>query len=126
MQDKQTKIIYWISTGLVALFIIPGVFFLNNPKAIDGTRHLGLPYWFHLELGIAKFIGGVILVLPMIRGRLKEWVYAAFGIDAISAIIGLVSVDGFVVGSFTPLIFLAILLVSYISYSKLWPTGFRP
>jgi hypothetical protein len=119
--NKQTKITYWISTGLIALFVIPGIFFLNSPKAIEGTRHLGLPYWFHLELGIAKFFGGIILILPMIRGRLKEWVYAAFGIDSISAIIGLVAVDGFTYNSFGPLIFLAILLVSYITYHKLWP-----
>jgi hypothetical protein len=117
--NKKLKITYWISTGLIALFILPGIFFLNSPQAIEGTRHLGLPYWFHLELGIAKFFGGIILILPFFRGRLKEWVYAAFGIDALSAIIGLVSVDGFVVKSFAPLIFFALLLVSYSSYHRL-------
>jgi len=118
MNTKVSKIIYWVSTGLIGLFILPGVFFLNSPFAIEGTHHLGMPYWFHLELGIAKFIGGIILVLPMIPRSLKEWAYVGFGIDSISAIIGLVAVDGPVLKSFSPLIFFAILWVSYYYYHK--------
>lgn len=117
----STKATYWISTGLIALFILPGIFFLNSPAAIEGTRHLGLPRWFHLELGIAKFFGGIILILPFIKGRLKEWVYVAFGIDSLSAVIGMVAVDGPGLQSFAPLVFFAILLVSYVTYHKLWP-----
>jgi hypothetical protein len=44
MKPKTTKIIYWISTGLLALFILPGIFFLNSPMAIEGTQHLGIPH----------------------------------------------------------------------------------
>src|ERR1700733_7745355 len=102
MTLKTTKIVYWITTGLLALFILPGIFFLNKEFAIEGTKHLGMPYWFHLELGIAKFIGGLILILPMVPMRLKEWAYVGFGIDAISATIGHLAVDGVVAGSFEP------------------------
>ncbi len=117
--SKRTKIIYWITTGLLALFILPGIFFLNSPMAIEGTKHLGMPYWFHIELGVAKFIGGLILILPMIPNRLKEWAYVAFGIDSISAMIGFLSVDGLQPMSFMPLIFLTILVISYIYFHKL-------
>ncbi len=119
MNIKSTKIIYWTSTGLLAFFILPGIFFLTKPFAIEGTRHLGMPYWFHLELGIAKFIGGIILLLPMFPKRVKEWAYVGFGIDVISATIGMIAVDGPAFKSYAPLIFLAILLVSYICYHKL-------
>ena len=119
MKNKTTKIVYWISTGLLALFILPGIFFLNSPMAIEGTRHLGMPHWFHLELGIGKFIGGLILIIPMIPARIKEWAYVAFGIDIISATIGALSVDGPVPMSFEPLVIFIILLVSYISFHKL-------
>jgi len=119
MNLKTTKLIYWASTGLLAFFILPGIFFLNKPFAIEGSRHLGMPYWFHLELGIAKFIGGILLILPMIPKRIKEWAYIGFGIDVISAIIGLISVDGPGLKSFSPLIFLGILLVSYVYFHKL-------
>jgi hypothetical protein len=119
MKNKTTKIVYWVTTGLLALFILPGIFFLNNPMAIEAIHHLGMPYWFHLELGIGKFIGGIILILPMIPGRIKEWAYVAFGIDIISATIGHLSVDGPIPGSFEPLIIFSLLLVSYIYYHKL-------
>ncbi len=118
---KTTKIIYWVTTGLLALFILPGIFFLNSPMAIEGTKHLGMPYWFHIELGVAKFIGGLILILPMIPNRIKEWAYVAFGIDSISAMIGLLSVDGVQPMSFMPLIFFVILVISYIYFHKLFP-----
>lgn len=119
MSVKTTKIIYWITTGLLALFILPGIFFLNSEFAIEGTKHLGMPYWFHMELGIGKFIGGLILILPMISMRLKEWAYVAFGIDAISATIGHLAVDGVVAGSFEPVIVLILLIISYVCYHKI-------
>jgi len=119
MNLKTTKIIYWISTGLVALFILPGIFFLNSPQAIEGIKHLGLPLWFHYELGIGKFIGGLIILIPFFPKRIKEWAYVALGIDMLSAVIGLASVNGLVLMSFAPLIAFAILLVSYISFHKL-------
>ncbi len=117
---KSTKIIYWITTGLLGLFILPGIFFLNSPAATEGMKHLGMPYWFHIELGIAKFIGGIILVLPMIPKRIKEWAYVAFGIDSLSAAIGLLSVDGAKPMSFMPLVFFVILVISYIYFHKLY------
>ncbi|MBB6501996.1 hypothetical protein [Pedobacter cryoconitis] len=43
MKIKSIKIIYWITTVLLALFILPGIFFMNSPMALEGTRHLGLP-----------------------------------------------------------------------------------
>lgn len=119
MKPKTIKILYWVTTGLLALFILPGIFFLNSKFAIEGTRHLGIPYWFHIELGIGKFIGGLILILPMIPMRIKEWAYVAFGIDFISATIGHVAVDGFVPFSFEPLIVLVLLVISYTCYHKI-------
>lgn len=119
MKPRTVKIIYWITTGLLALFILPGIFFLNSQFAIEGTRHLGIPYWFHIELGIGKFIGGLILILPMIPASIKEWAYVAFGIDFISATIGHVAVDGFIPASFEPLIVLILLIISYWCYHKM-------
>ena|ERR1035438_3220528 len=120
MKPKTTKILYWASTGLLALFILPGIFFLNSQIAIEGTQHLGIPHWLHMEIGIGKFIGGLILIIPMIPMRIKEWAYVAFGIDTLSATIGHLSVDGPAPMSFEPLLIFAILLVSYISYHKIY------
>ena len=115
---KTNKVIYWISTALLALFILPGIFFINSPMAKEGTAHLGLPNWFAMEAGIGSFIGGLILIIPMWK-RLKEWAYVALGITYISALIAHLSVDGVKAESFMPLVFFGLLLVSYIYYHKL-------
>ncbi len=111
---KNQKIFYWITTGLLALFIIPGIFFLNSEMAIEGTRHLGLPMWFHWELGIAKFLGMIAILLPMMPKRIKEWAYFGIGLDVVSAFIAHLAVDGAVPISFFPIIVLALLIVSYL------------
>lgn len=116
---KFIKTVYRISTGLLALFILPGIFFLNSPMAQEGTKHLGLPKWFHLELGIANFIGGLILILPFIGKRLKEWAYVGLGIVYISALIAHFAIDGIIPMTFAPLVTFAFLLTSYLTYHKL-------
>jgi hypothetical protein len=116
---KATKIIYWVSTILYALFSMSGIFFMNNPQSTDMMKHLGVPNWLSVELTIGKFIGGLILILPFIPKRIKEWAYVAFGIDVISAIISLVAVDGPSPKSFSPVIFLIILIISYTTFHKL-------
>ncbi|MEO8820043.1 MAG: DoxX family protein, partial [Ginsengibacter sp.] len=63
-------------------------------------------------------IGGILLIVP-VNKRIKEWVYVAFGIDFISAFIAYLSIDGWVVNTLSPLIFMALLIISYIYYHKL-------
>ena len=115
---KKYKIIYWISTGIISLFEISGAFFINSEIAKEGMRHLGLPEWFRWEVSIGHVIGGILLILP-INKRIKEWVYVAFGIDFISAFIAYLSLDGWVGNTFSPLVMLALLIISYIYYHKL-------
>ena len=116
---KSLKFVYWISTGIIALFNIPGIFFMNSQQAIDGTKHLGLPQWFHTEITIGKCIGGLILILPFFPKRIKEWAYVAFGIDILSATIALLSVNGMSLMSLSPLLVFGVLLCSYITFHKI-------
>ena len=118
--SKKTKIIYWVTTGLLALFILPGIFFMNSEMALEGTRNLGLPKWLHVEVGIGQFIGGLILIIPIISARIKEWAYVGIGIVYLSALIAHLSVDGFIVMSFMPLVFFALLIISYIYFRKIY------
>lgn len=115
---SKTKIIYWISTGLLSLWEISGAFFMNSQMAIDGMHHLQLPDWFRWEVSIGHLIGGILLIIPLHK-RIKEWVYVAFGIDFISAIIAYLAIDGISANAFSPLIVLFLLIVSYIYYHKL-------
>lgn len=116
--SKTTKIIYWVSTGFLALFLLSGIFFINSKMAIEGMHHLSVPEWFRWELSIGHIIAGFLLILP-VGNRIKEWNYVALGIDYISAAIAYISIDGAVITSFIPVVDLAILVVSYISYHKL-------
>ncbi len=117
-QARKNKIIYWIPTAIIAVFELSGAFFLNSQAAIDGMHHLQLPDWFRWEVSIGHIIGGILLIVP-INSRIKEWVYVAFGIDFISAFIAYLSIDGWSSNTFSPLIMLALLIISYIYYQKL-------
>jgi len=123
MQSKSTKIIYWITTIIYGLFAISSIFFINSPEAVAGMQHLGVPRWLELELNIGKTIGGIILIVPMLPARLKEWAYIAFGIDCLSAIIAYADIDGAVAHTFAPLIFFVLLLISYITFHKTYGSG---
>lgn len=116
--QKTTKIIYWISTLLIALFELSGSFFMNSEAAIEGMRHLQLPDWFRWEVSIGHLIGGILLIVPVPK-RIKEWTYVAFGIDFISAFIAYCAIDGLVANTFFPLVMLALLIVSYVYYHKI-------
>lgn len=119
--QKSLKITYWIFTGILGLIILPGIFFLNKPFALEGPRHLQIPEWLRYEVGIGQFIGGLLIVLPFIGPRLKEWAYVALGIVYISGLIGHVAIDGSgaVAAAIQAIIFFALLLGSYIPYHKL-------
>lgn len=117
--NKGAKISFWVSTGLLALFILPGIFFINSPMAKEGNAHMGIPNWLAMEVGIGHFIGALILIIPLFGKRIKEWSYVALGIEYISATIGHIAIDGFTGASFFPLVIFIILLVSYMSYHKL-------
>ena len=117
-QTRNYKIIYWISTGMIALFELSGAFFINSQMAKEGMRHLGLPEWFRWELSIAHIIGGILLLVP-VNQRLKEWVYIGFCIDFISAFIAYLATDGLGATTIPPIVMLAFLMASYISYHKL-------
>ncbi len=74
---KATRISYWILTGIVSLMMTySGYAYLSDPKIAQAFIHLGYPGYFRVELGIAKLIGVVLLLLP-VPPRVKEWTYAA-------------------------------------------------
>lgn len=66
--SKKVKITFWISTILVAVAAIMGIFGVNDPKTIEMFNLLGVGGdWFRWELSIAKVIAGVVLLTPFIK-----------------------------------------------------------
>jgi hypothetical protein len=117
---KKFKIIYWITTILTGLMMSFSAFaYLTSNDMVKAFEHLGFPSYFRIELAVAKMIGVLILVIPVLSGRIKEWAYAGFTIVFVSAFIGhMSSGDGFSVASF-PLVSLILLMISYFSYHKI-------
>jgi hypothetical protein len=118
---KSTKITYWIITTLIVLFegLMPALTF-NSDLAKQGISHLGYPDHFRIELTIFKVIGAILLILPQVSGRVKEWAYAGFAFDFICAFVANAVVDGFSKGApILPLVMLALLIVSYVCYHRL-------
>lgn len=115
---KRDKIIYWVVTSIVALMgLMAGVMYFANPMVAEGFKLLGFPDYFRVELGTAKIIGALVLILPMMPNRVKEWAYAGFAIVFISASIshGVVQGAGAAV---SPMISLVLLVVSYVYFNK--------
>lgn len=117
---KTTTIIYWITTTIIFLFegVMPALT-SNTELARQGISHLGYPDYFRVLLTVFKVLGSLAIMLPFIKGRIKEWAYAGLGFTAISAFVSHWSVDGFTGQTVFPLFILAILVTSYICYHKL-------
>ncbi|MEO7960846.1 MAG: DoxX family protein [Ginsengibacter sp.] len=116
---KTTKILFWVTTIIIFLFegVLPA-FTSQTELAKEGIRHLGYPTYFGNMLVIFKVIGALILIIPQVPKRVKEWAYAGFTFDFISATVSHAAVDGFGFQAFFPLIFLVLLAVSYVTYHR--------
>lgn len=117
---KKDKILFWTATSLIALFegVMPALT-SQSELAKEGIRHLGYPEYFGNALVIFKILGVLILIIPQMPKRLKEWAYAGFTFDFIFAMISHGAVDRINGETFIPLIAVGILAVSYVSFHRL-------
>ncbi len=119
---KTTKIIYWVSTTIICLFALSAVQ-MNSEMAIEGSKHVLIPRYLSLEISIGQLIGLVLLIVPAVPKRFKEWAYVGFGIMYISALVAHIAVgDPFVPFGLMAVLFFGLLLASYISFHKLQAT----
>ena len=117
---KKIKIIYWISTGLFAAFMLfSGV--QNAISTNDSIKlmhdQLGYPLYFIPFIGIAKLIGAITLVIPGIP-RIKEWAYTGLMIDLIGAMYSLMMIGGGIQAFVFMCIPIIIGVISYIYHHK--------
>lgn len=112
--------IYWTST--IIIFLLEGVIpalTSHTTLAIEGIRHLGYPDYFRVMLAIFKVAGALALVLPVVKGRVKEWAYAGFAFTMLSAFVSHWVVNGLNGPTMFPLFIFAILITSYLCYHRL-------
>lgn len=117
---KTTKILFWTTTILIFLFegVMPALT-SQSELAKEGIKHLGYPEYFGNALVVFKILGVLALIIPQVPGRIKEWAYAGFAFDFIFASISHFAVDGIDFQGFFPLIVLAVLIISYVTYHKI-------
>lgn len=115
---KTTKIIYYISTGLLSLFMLfsVGMYFFNHETVSEMFTQFGYPTYIIYPYAAAKLLGVFALWNPKFN-LIKEWAYAGFTFAFILAFFAHYMIgDGEFGGA---LIALVLLIVSYITHKKL-------
>lgn len=81
-------LIYWISTAIVAGFLLlSGISYFASQSTIDGLRELGFPDFFRVQLGVLQFLALVVLLVPQVPTRVKEWGYAGVALFLLTALV---------------------------------------
>jgi putative oxidoreductase len=116
---KNIKIFYWLSTLIFSFWMLLNAkAYLTNEEAKVLCRHFGFPDYFRVELALAKALGALLLLIPSIKGALKEWVYAGFTFTVISGLIAHVGSGDPLTYLLSAFIALSILFISYYNYHK--------
>lgn len=116
---KKINIFYWITTGLVLFFLLPGAVMnvMMTPDWLEVFKLLGYPGYLLPFLGVAKLCGCLVIVLPGLP-RLKEWAYAGIFFDLAGAIYSALMVNGFEPALLLMFFALCVVLTSYWLWHK--------
>ena len=96
---KATTILFWIFTALFCLEMSFTAYYELLPQGAQAFARLGFTSgYFRLELSLAKLVGVAVLLIPKVPARgviyvMKEWAYAGFAINLVSAIIAHLSIS---------------------------------
>ena len=117
---KKIKIVYWVSTGVFSIIMLTlALGYLTSQQLKAAFSHLGFPEYFRIEMAVAKFIGAAGLLVPEVKRRAKEWIYAGFTFTLCSGFIAHFALGDAAGSLILPLIMMAILIVSYQAFRKL-------
>lgn len=118
---KRTKLIYWTSTALLgAMMLMSAYGYFTNEEVKAGFDHLGFPDYFRVELGTAKLLGALALLIPAVPKALKIFAYSGFALTFVSAFVAHLASGDPVGAAVFPLVMLGILALSF-SYWRRTP-----
>jgi uncharacterized membrane protein len=112
---KRNKIVYWLSTALLAFGMLSsGMAQIFHAKdMVDIIVPLGYPLYFMSIIGIWKILGVVVILIPRFT-LLKEWAYAGFFFLMTGAFIShLASGDSSIKGIIGPLMQTVFIILSW-------------
>lgn len=116
---KPSKTLYWIVTIIFAAFMVmdglAGMAMTEDGKA--AMQQLGYPFYIMTIIGVGK-IAGAIAILQTKYHTIKEWAYAGFTINFLSAATSWAIVGAPIFNVVFPLIILAIMAFSYYVWKR--------
>lgn len=117
---KAIKIGYWVTTGLLTLgFLMSSMmYFTKNPQLVEGFQKIGFPLFMIPFLGLAKLLGAIGIINPWFP-KIREWSYAGYTFVLLGATWLHISTQTPFV---SPLVFLALVAVSYYLQTKFRPS----
>jgi uncharacterized membrane protein len=107
----RNKIIYWVTTGLLAFGMLSQGLAQNFHTLVyvDIIVHLGYPIYLLNIIGVWKILGVMAILMPRFR-LLKEWAYAGFFFVSGALVSHIVSGDPVI--AVAPALVLLILIVA--------------
>ena len=93
--SKTNTILYWITTGIIALLMIGSATFyiVKHDMVVENMKHLNYPAYLANILPFKKILGSVLLLFgskfipASIWKNLNEWVYSALFCNCVLAAI---------------------------------------
>jgi hypothetical protein len=118
-RSNGAAIAFWIVTGLLCLWMAFTAYAqLKVPAVAAAFKEIGFPsVAFRVELSWAKLLGIAALLFP-VPARIREWAYAGFGIDFISAFIAHTAAGQGPAHWLWSVVALALLAVSYVLHAR--------
>lgn len=126
MSLKTIKIIYRVATIALALFILPGLYFMNSEMAVEGMKHVWLTeavrlqqmLWYASPIAILAII--IWSFLPnVIVPRVKEWAYAGLAFIYIGAFWAHFQLGDTPAEIAMPIVVFLVLMVSYCMWHRM-------
>ncbi|SDP49985.1 DoxX-like family protein [Mucilaginibacter sp. OK268] len=117
---KKQKVVYWSITGGIIFFMLFSAYYAGTNAA--EFKHLGFPNYFRIELIMIKIIGVVLLLIPQVNQRVREWIYVGFAINLFSAFVAKLNSGYSILASLEPLLVLVIILTGLFYLEKIRKT----
>jgi putative oxidoreductase len=114
VMKKSEKVVYWVATLIFCGMMLMSAYNLVlTDNMVGAIQHLGFPDYFRIELGIAKGVGAIVLLIPGLPLQAKRFAYAGFTIALVSAIIAHTAVGDPAAAPLKAGILLVLLAISY-------------
>jgi hypothetical protein len=123
---KKNKLIFRITTGLLALMYLGGGsrYFLEFQEMSDIFAMLQFPRWLHPLLGVTKFMAVISLLTILFNVKanpkwLKEWTYAGIFFNGTLALIAHQMIGEPFELSMPAIMVIVFVIISRVSWGKL-------